>query len=754
MKKVFTLWLIIIAFITITNAQTINIPDANFKAVLLYADTIYDIAKDSLGNQIKIDINNDGEIQQSEAESVYSLVISGYNNINSLEGINYFINLKTLICFSLGNISQLNISQLNKLTYLDCSWNNNLSSIITSNSNIIDTLIMDRNNINLFDIDKYNNIKLLTVSSNKLEELNIANSETLEYVSANNNNIKVVKAMNSTRLVQIDLYDIPIESINITNCSNISRFSLSNSPLYLYTRGASVNIPSYYLIQELTNCRGSLFLCCDEGIKEELLNNYNFMMDNPNLIFSTFCSTTTEDEFYSLNGNNKIDFNNNGCDENDIAYPNLKLKLKNTTDSTYITSDENGYFSINLIEGTYELSPILNNSNFYTISPTNTIINLPDSIIPSFCITPKGNFNDLKINVIPTTPARPGFSDATYKLVYKNQGTTTQNASVTFAYNEDKMDFITASQTPNSTASGLLSFNIGSLASFEQGSITITMRVNSPADNPAVNTGDVLFFTSTINNASNTDETPEDNTANLNQTVVGSYDPNDKTCLEGEIITPDLIGKPVNYLIRFENTGTANAENIVITDYIDLNTFDINTLQIVDASHSCRTVISNGNKLQFVFDNIQLPFTEPDKHGFVAFSINLLSNLQIGDSLKNDADIYFDFNLPITTNLAVSEINNNSTPTAIKTNNSIVGNLNVYPNPNKGQFNINLDAKGSFLLNINIYDANGKSVYNNHYYHNNQSIIPININNLANGIYVVKASYQDNIWSQQITIVK
>jgi uncharacterized repeat protein (TIGR01451 family) len=64
----------------------------------------------------------------------------------------------------------------------------------------------------------------------------------------------------------------------------------------------------------------------------------------------------------------------------------------------------------------------------------------------------------------------------------------------------------------------------------------------------------------------------------LNQTVVGSFDPNDKTCLEGEIVSPELIGKNVHYLIRFENTGTANAENIVVTDYIDTTVFDINTL--------------------------------------------------------------------------------------------------------------------------------------------------------------------------------
>ncbi len=70
------------------------------------------------------------------------------------------------------------------------------------------------------------------------------------------------------------------------------------------------------------------------------------------------------------------------------------------------------------------------------------------------------------------------------------------------------------------------------------------------------------------------------------------------------------------------------AENVVITDYIDLSKFDISTLQLTSTSHSCRTAISEGNKVQFIFDKIMLPFTEPEKHGYVAFIH--------GSSLKSD----------------------------------------------------------------------------------------------------------------------
>ncbi len=73
---------------------------------------------------------------------------------------------------------------------------------------------------------------------------------------------------------------------------------------------------------------------------------------------------------------------------------------------------------------------------------------------------------------------------------------------------------------------------------------------------------------------------------------VDSYDPNDKTCLEGTTITPAMVGEYVHYVIRFENTGTYPAENIVVKDMIDLAKFDINTLIPIKGSHEFVTKIT------------------------------------------------------------------------------------------------------------------------------------------------------------------
>jgi uncharacterized repeat protein (TIGR01451 family) len=280
---------------------------------------------------------------------------------------------------------------------------------------------------------------------------------------------------------------------------------------------------------------------------------------------------------------------------------------------------------------------------------------------------------------------------------------------------------------------GQLVFNFSDLQLFETREIIIKFRTNSPTDSPPVNVGDVLTLNVTaILNDEIRDDWFKDNFLEIDQTVIGSFDPNDKTCLEGDVISPALVGDFVNYLIRFENTGTANAENVVVTDFIDINTFEIASLEMVSTSHSCKTLISEGNKVQFVFDNINLPFTEPDKHGYVAFKIKLKENLNIGDSLKNNADIFFDYNLPIKTNTAASNIANITGIIHVANKN---GRLNTYPNPSNGIFTMEYIASGNYPITITLFDITGKAVYSNKLQHQNQTTLPIEVNNLPSGMY-------------------
>jgi uncharacterized repeat protein (TIGR01451 family) len=70
--------------------------------------------------------------------------------------------------------------------------------------------------------------------------------------------------------------------------------------------------------------------------------------------------------------------------------------------------------------------------------------------------------------------------------------------------------------------------------------------------------------------------------------LVNSFDPNDKTCMRKDSITTSQIDdlEKLTYLIRFGNTGSADAINIVISDTLDNTFINPSSIRIIDASHS------------------------------------------------------------------------------------------------------------------------------------------------------------------------
>ena len=246
-------------------------------------------------------------------------------------------------------------------------------------------------------------------------------------------------------------------------------------------------------------------------------------------------------------------------------------------------------------------------------------------------------------------------------------------------------------------------------------------------ETPAVNGGDVLNYTAVIASSA-TDDMPLDNTFSLPQIVVNSFDPNAKTCLEGTSITPDMIGKYVHYMIRFENTGTFPAENIVVKDMIDATKFDVASLIPLNASHDYTTRIT-GNKVEFIFENINLPFEDATNDGYIVFKIKTLPTLALGDSFSNSASIYFDYNFPIVTDPAVT------TFATLATQDFVFNNyLTVYPNPTNDV--LNLTAKQAIeLKSMSVYNVVGQLVLS---VPNAKGVSTIDVSNLTVGTYFLK----------------
>jgi hypothetical protein len=213
--------------------------------------------------------------------------------------------------------------------------------------------------------------------------------------------------------------------------------------------------------------------------------------------------------------------------------------------------------------------------------------------------------------------------------------------------------------------------------------------------------------------------------------VVNAYDPNDKTCLQGNTPGPELIGQYVHYLIRFENTGTYFAENVVIRDDIDLTKFDINSLVVLDASHNMLvTRITNNNRVEFIFEGIQLPFPpSEERHGYVLFKIKTKADLTVGSTFSNQAGIYFDYNHPIITN------NETSTFTVLGTPSFEFSDLiALYPNPANDVINLSAKA-GINLKSIEIYNTLGQLLMA---LPNDSNERRIDVSHLTGGTYMIK----------------
>jgi sugar lactone lactonase YvrE len=146
------------------------------------------------------------------------------------------------------------------------------------------------------------------------------------------------------------------------------------------------------------------------------------------------------------------------------------------------------------------------------------------------------------------------------------------------------------------------------------------------------------------------------------QPIVDSYDPNDKQVipagLTAQHYTPT--NTPLRYQIRFQNTGTDVAYQVVVVDTLAAE-LDISTLHVGATSHPYRLNITGKTRpvLTFTFDNILLPESKRDElgsNGFVQFTIQPKSGLAPKTSVENYADIFFDYNEPIRTNTTLNRL--------------------------------------------------------------------------------------------------
>lgn len=136
--------------------------------------------------------------------------------------------------------------------------------------------------------------------------------------------------------------------------------------------------------------------------------------------------------------------------------------------------------------------------------------------------------------------------------------------------------------------------------------------------------------------------------------VIGSYDPNDKTGFPYGVDDAHCIEarQELEYLVRFQNTGTDTAFRVEIRDTLSA-WLEPSSIRPGASSHPYTWTLSGAGILSVLFDDIMLPDSnanEPASNGFVSFKIAQRAGNPVGAVIFNQAAIYFDENEPVLTN--------------------------------------------------------------------------------------------------------
>lgn len=446
--------------------------------------------------------------------------------------------------------------------------------------------------------------------------------------------------------------------------------------------------------------------------------------------------------FNTISGIAFADLDNDGVQDTDepgIAHHRVQLMDANLP----AWSGADGAYSVNVFEpGIYgvEPDPMLH----FLASPathTSTFMGLLETdSLNDFAFQPVGVINDLSVSIAPLTPFRPGFTGR-YLVHYQNVGSTALAPNVSFQF-VDPFTYLSSSIEPTAITPDSVSWQLPELQPFEEGTIEVTVNISATAV-----LGSTVTATATILPLEG-DANSADNSALWSVTITGSYDPNDIQVDRPKISPEELAdGMDLTYLIRFQNSGTDTAFTVRVDNPVPVNA-DFNTFDFIAASHPVQiSYTAATSKLSFLFNNILLPDSntnEPESHGYILYRMQPRSTLVLGDSVLNQVGIYFDYNLPIITNVAHTVIEQSTGIPVAAAGNA----LTLFPNPTVGEVMLRMPGPVSNGA-VTVSDAMGRTVLQTMM---NGITHFLDLGAVPRGFYVVSVQDAEGVHLQQVVL--
>lgn len=193
-----------------------------FSQDLEFSDTSFQRAV--LNHSPLIDTNNDGVIQQSEADSVKVLDLY-MTNINSIDDAIYFPNVIKIVGTE-NNINSVNIKNLRQLEVLLITANE-ITSLTIENLPSLKQLYVLGNKIDEFRTTGCQNIESLYLGLNEISMLDVKDFPNLTSLNISKNPISVIDLSNNSKLEQLSCAETNLDSIDLRNNPNLN-FNISN----------------------------------------------------------------------------------------------------------------------------------------------------------------------------------------------------------------------------------------------------------------------------------------------------------------------------------------------------------------------------------------------------------------------------------------------------------------------------------------------------------------------------------------------
>lgn len=449
-----------------------------------------------------------------------------------------------------------------------------------------------------------------------------------------------------------------------------------------------------------------------------------------NVVF-TGCDDV-DSSMLDISGKIYYDNNNNGMrDPGENGKP-LNFLMSDPAGLLCTSGVDGFYFGVvdSLDDGTYQFAPILpehweisTDSAFYTLNITDSFESR-DSL--NFGIYPDTFYHEVNAEFI---GGFPRCNDTiSYALSLQNTGTIMIESGLIHLELDDSLYYVSAAPAPDSIVGQHIYWHYEDLLFGEWH--TIFMQVGTP---DGVDDAVSSSLTATIDSA---DVEVFSTITTLDQLITCAYDPNDKTpeplgVGEFGYISPET--ESIEYLIRFQNTGTDTAFNVTIKDQLDEN-LDWYSIDILAHSHDMKMEMDLLGEVSFIFEDIMLPDSNVNflgSQGFVKYRMDLKPGLPLETSIFNTAHIYFDLNPAVITNTTINTLHLDESGLDELVDNQ---QMLVYPNPFSETTTVYFgnDLKDH---SIQIVDLLGKQVYANNQLSGNK--LEIQANDFKAGMYVL-----------------